>query len=71
MYSMLLNCFCNSKRKVNEWGEEGYARYGIDFFDPGASENPGDVQDMSDFAQIMMQAEEAMQTTTIEEDLTE
>jgi len=63
--------FSDKQLDPGKWGEEGYARNGIDFFDPGASENPGDMQDMSDFARAMLQFESDIQAATIEEDLTE
>jgi RHS repeat-associated protein len=65
--------FSNDQPDPDKWGSQGYAR-SADWFDPGASENPGEEDQMSSFAKAMFQFEEeqsAIEDAIIIEDTTD
>jgi RHS repeat-associated protein len=51
--------FSSDQVDPEKWGETGWARG--DWFDAGASENPGDESEMSDFAKAMYAIEEVIE----------
>jgi hypothetical protein len=62
--------FSSDQLDPEKWGKQGYMRTGWGI-DPGASDNPGDVGDMSDFEKAMLSAEQVLEESTTTEDLTE